>query len=99
VTKNDEVRLPNPIDEPEYGVPKEQIPEDWIEAREIMHRHPWAVFHVRKWYFPVLVALALVLFSGGILFPSFEMTIAAAILSITLYQWNKRARIENEKRV
>lgn len=80
------------IDAPEYGVPKEQIPEEWIQAREIMHRHPWAVFHVRKWYFPFLVAIALILFAGGILIPSTEMTIAAAILTITLYYWNKSAR-------
>jgi len=95
VTKNEAARPSNPNDGPEYGVPKEQIPEDWIQAREIMHRHPWAVFHVRKWYFPMLVSLALILFAGGILFPSIEMTIAAAILTITLYYWNKRARIAN----
>jgi len=97
MTKSNEVRPSKPIDEPNYGVPKEQIPEDWIQAREIMHSHPWAVFHVRKWYFPVLVALALVLFAGGIMLPSTVMAVAAAALTITLHYWDKHARIAHEQ--
>jgi hypothetical protein len=78
--------------DPDYGVAKEKIPDEWIRARQMMQTHPWAKFHVRGWYFPFLVALALILFAVGILLPSFVATIASAILSITLYYWNKRAR-------
>lgn len=79
---------------PDYGVPKEKIPEEWIQARETMQRHPWAIFHVRKWYFPLLVGVALTLFAAAIFISnySFEFSIAAGALTLFLYYWNRRAR-------
>ena len=87
-----EKRNPQVDRSPNYGVPKERIPEDWIRAREVMQHHPWAIFHVRKWYFPALVAVALALFAAGILLPSFEFSVAAGILTFILYYVNRRAR-------
>lgn len=77
--------------EPEYGVPKERIPEDWIRTRETMQRRGYMVFHVRAWYFPLLVLLALVLFAYALIARSTEFAVLAGALTLILYYWNQRA--------
>jgi O-antigen/teichoic acid export membrane protein len=77
--------------EPDYSIPKEKLPEDWIQAREKMERKGYAVFHVRKWYFPVLVALTFLLFALGLITWSLEISAFAGALTLLLYYWNRRA--------
>ncbi len=82
--------------EPDFAIPKERLPEDWIAAREKMESKGYAVFHVRKWYFPVLVTAALVLFAWGLITRSLELGASAAALTLILFYWNRRA--EERKR-
>jgi len=82
--------------EPDYAIPKEQLPSDWIEARETMEARGYAVFHVRKWFFPVLVAAALLLFAWGLITRDLVIGAVAGTLTLTLYYWNRRA--EEQKR-
>lgn len=83
--------------EPDYSVPKEKLPPDWIEAREKMERRGYAVFHVRKWYFPVLVTIALLLFAWGLIAWSLEIAALAGALTLILYYWNRHAEEEKRK--
>ena len=77
--------------EPEYGVAKEKIPEDWIRTRETMQRRGYMVFNVRQWYFPALVLLALVTFTYALVAKSLTFAVIAGALTLTLYYWNLRA--------
>jgi Flp pilus assembly protein TadB len=77
--------------EPDYGVAKERIPDDWIHTRETMQRRGYMVFHVRQWYFSVLVLVALVTFAYALIARSTTFAVIAGVLTVTLYYWNQRA--------
>jgi len=82
--------------EPDYAVPKERLPSDWIEVREKMERKGYAVFHVRKWYFPFLVTIALVIFTLGLINRSLELAATAGVLTLILFYWNRRAEEQKQ---
>ena len=77
--------------EPEYGVAKEKIPEDWIRSRETMQRRGYMVFNVRRWYFPALVLVAVATFAYALVAKSLTFAVIAGALTLTLYYWNIRA--------
>jgi hypothetical protein len=56
-----------------------------------MEARGYAVFHVRKWYFPVLVAAALLLFAYGLINRSLVIGASAGTLTLILFYWNRRA--------
>jgi hypothetical protein len=56
-----------------------------------METRGYAVFHVRKWYFPILVTLALVIFAYGLITRSLAFGATAGILTLILFYWNRRA--------
>ena len=82
--------------EPDYAVPKERLPEDWIEVREKMEGKGYAVFHVRKWYFPFLVTIALLIFALALINRSLELAATAGILTLVLFYWNRRAEEQKQ---
>lgn len=84
--------------EPDYAIPKERLPGDWIAAREKMETRGYAVFHVRKWYFPVLVAAALLLFTWGLITRSLELGAIAGALTLILFYWNRRAEEQKKNK-
>jgi len=78
--------------EPDYGVPKEKLPAEWVEAREKMENEIFgARFHVEKWYFRYLVLAALLLLGAAFIYRSLGIAAAAAALTALLYTWNNRA--------
>jgi len=82
--------------EPDYAIPKERLPSDWIEVREKMESKGYAVFHVRKWYFPFLVTIALVIFTVGLITKSLELAATAGVLTLILFYWNRRAEEQKQ---
>ncbi len=69
---------------------KDALPPAWAESRAAIEKKYG--LGVRKWYFFLLIALAIALFTASFVFNSLGMALIAALLAIMLSQWNKRAR-------
>lgn len=90
-TKGSQPKKEPELREPDYGVPKESIPKDWIHTRETMVRRGYMSFNVRRWYFPALVLVALATFAYALISQSLLFAALAGALTMILYYWNLRA--------
>jgi len=78
--------------EPDFGVPKEKLDPEWVEARTKMENEVFGSrFYVKKWYFQILVLAALLMLAASFIWRSLLLAIGAGALTALVYTWNKRA--------
>ena len=83
--------------EPDFGVAKEKLDPEWVEARTKMENEIFgARFHVEVWYFKYLVLIALVLLAAAFIYRSLPLAAVAAALTALVYTWNNRAYRQNQ---
>lgn len=75
--------------EPDYGVDKARLPKKWIRTREAIENQ--YALQVKTWYFPVLIIVALLLFTLSAVTGSLWLAVLGGALSIGLAYWNAKA--------